>query len=191
MCISDRKRLTMISRHVGKIISVVLAGCIGYPSINGSIHMITPKCLMAVSTSTEYADVCCDFIKSIMNIDVQRRIGNMGIIPVNNDVLAETVEFVKDPDGASDEQRMMYSNLVVYDRSNEMEPPRQISMPADLADSYLAQINAADTVQIYDWGLWNITAKEVTTYYTQGKSIEEVAEALYSRYLVYAQENYG
>lgn len=64
-------------------------------------------------------------------------------------------------------------------------------MSADLADSYLAQINAADKVQIYDWGLWNITVDEVTTYYSQGKSIEDVADALYSRYLVYAEENYG
>ena len=82
-------------------------------------------------------------------------------------------------------------NLVVYDHSNEMVSPRQVSMSADLADSYLAQIDAADKVQIYDWGLWDITVDEVTTYYSQGKSIEEVAEALYSRYLVYAQENYG
>ena len=139
---------------------------VGYPSINGSVHMITPKCLMAVSASAEHADVCCDFIQSLMSIDVQRRIGNLGIIPVNNDVLAEIVEFVKNPDGASDEQKMLYSNLVVYDRSNEMVSPRQVSMSADLADSYLAQINAADRVQIYDWGLWNITVDEVTAYYS-------------------------
>ena len=72
-----------------------------------------------------------------------------------------------------------------------MMSPRQVSMSADLAESYLAQINAADKVQIYDWGLWDITVDEVTTYYSQGKSIEEVADALYSRYLVYAQENYS
>ena len=63
-------------------------------------------------------------------------------------------------------------------------------MSDELAGEYLEQIQLAGTPEVYDWGLWIITRDEVSAYYTQGKSIEEIADALYSRYLVYARENY-
>lgn len=100
------------------------------------------------------------------------------------------LSFVTDPGNATDEQTLMYSGQMIRDYSNDGES-RDVVMTEEMAESFLAQIHTADKVQVYDWGLWEITVDEVTTYYTQGKSIEDVAEALYSRYLVYAQENYG
>ena len=82
-----------------------------------------------------------------------------------------------------------YRMQLIYDRNRQGEE-RIIPFDEEMADNYLAMISEADTVDIYDWGLWIIARDEVTTYYTQDKSAEDVADALYSRYLVYAQENY-
>ncbi|SCW31847.1 ABC-type glycerol-3-phosphate transport system, substrate-binding protein [Ruminococcaceae bacterium YRB3002] len=161
---------------------------VGYPSAGGSVHMIAPQSLMAVSSSTEHADVCCDFISSLMTPDSQRRICSSGMIPVDHDVLLEMIDTLKDPDHASDENKALYGRLTIHDYS--ADKAREIRLTDEMASRYLEIADQGDTIEVYDWGLWVITRDEVSTYYTQGKSIEEVADALYSRYLVYAKENY-
>lgn len=163
---------------------------VGYPSIGGSIHSFMPISLVAVSSSTEHADVCCDFIRTLMTVDTQRKVCSSGYIPSNDEVLNEMIGVVKDPDHASDELMTVYRRQLIYDRTRQGEE-QIIPFTSEMADNYLAMIGEADTVDIYDWGLWIIARDEVTAYYTQDKSVEDVADALYSRYLVYAQENYG
>ena len=163
---------------------------VGYPSIGGSIHSIAPYCLMAVSEASQHKDVCVRFISTLLSLDVQRKICGSGSIPVNSDVLNEMIEVLKDPDSATQEQKILYSGLFVRDYSGTVDPD-VMPLTEAMADSYLDIISKADSVSVYDWGLWVITRDEVSAYYTQGKSIEDVADALYSRYLIYAQENYG
>lgn len=50
-------------------------------------------------------------------------------------------------------------------------------------------INTVDTIVYYDFGLSSIIYEEVRTYDTENKSPEEIAELLYSRLMVYRQEN--
>ena len=163
---------------------------VGYPSIGGSVHSFMPISLVAVSSSTEHADVCCDFIRTLMTVDTQRKVCSSGYIPSNDEVLNEMIGVVKDPDNASDELMTIYRRQLIYDRTRQGEE-QIIPFTSEMADNYLAMIGEADTVDIYDWGLWIIARDEVTAYYTQDKSVEDVADALYSRYLVYAQENFG
>ncbi|MBR2524465.1 MAG: hypothetical protein IKE53_08540 [Clostridiales bacterium] len=165
---------------------------VGYPSIDGSVHEIVPTCSVAVSSSTDKQDACISFINTLLSGRSQHNICSSGAVPVNKDVFNEYLEIMKNPDGCTREQRMLYMNRFVRDQgaTGWCDQGPVIPMSRELEDNYLAQIEAADTVSVYDWGLYNVTKEEIDTYYTQGKSIEAVADALYSRYMVYAQENY-
>ncbi|MBR6959611.1 MAG: hypothetical protein IKH76_03935 [Clostridiales bacterium] len=162
---------------------------VGYPSIGGSVHMIEPICLMAVSESTEYADVCIDFIKTVMTLEVQRKICASGAIPANRDVLLEMLEVLKDPDNASKEMKNFYSMQFIKD-DPEKGQSKVIPLSDKLAQQYIETVDLADRIEVYDWGLYLMARDEIKTYYSQGKSIDQIADTLYSKYLLYAQENY-
>ena len=162
---------------------------VGYPSIGGSVHMIEPICLMAVSESTEYADVCIDFIKTVMTLEVQRKICASGAIPANRDVLIEMLEVLKDPDNASKEMKNFYSMQFIKD-DPEKGQSKVIPLSDKLAQQYIETVDLADRIEVYDWGLYLMARDEIKTYYSQGKSIDQIADTLYSKYLLYAQENY-
>jgi len=167
---------------------------VGYPSIGGSIHTMTPQCLLAVSASTEHADICCDFIKSLMTDDNQRNICASGAIPVSRSVLEEFLGFLQDPDAGTDAQKNVFSSQIVYDLHGRQDADHhypKVDVTEEMCSRFMEMADMADTVEVYDWGLWVMVRDEMNTYYNQGKSIEEVADTLYSRLLVYAQENYG
>ena len=163
---------------------------VGFPQASGSVHMILPEYLMAVSASSEYPEECVSFLKSFMTSDTQRRIAGTGTIPVSTEVLNELVQVVKDPDHATTDQRNMYRRQFITDYNSNYD---EITLPlsSDIADNYLDQIEMADTVMIYDWGVFDMIEEEINTGSSQGKSAAEIADALYSRLLVYARENYS
>jgi hypothetical protein len=165
---------------------------VGYPSFGGSVHRIYPECSMAVSASTPSAEACCQFISTLLSEDVQRHICSGGSIPVNNDVLDEYLDVLQHPDSCTKEQEILYSREFVHDLAagGWCDEGPVIPLSDEMKAKYLEQIAAGDTVGAYDWGLYLVTKEEINSYYTQGKSVDEVADALYSRYLVYAQENY-
>ncbi len=162
---------------------------VGYPSIGGSVHPIRPICLMAVSESTDHKDVCIDFIKTVMTLEVQRKICASGSIPVNRDVLLEMIEVLKDPDNATADQTRMYKDQFIHDDSQRGKHP-VVPLTQEQADKFLEAVNLADNIEVYDWGLWIMARDEIKAYYSQGKSIDQIADTLYSKYLLYAQENY-
>jgi hypothetical protein len=51
-------------------------------------------------------------------------------------------------------------------------------------------ISSVDTMITIDWGIYNIIAEDVESYYLQGKDIHEIAKTLHNRLLLYVQENY-
>lgn len=163
---------------------------VGYPSVNGSYHLVEPKTLIAVSSSTPNIEACCDFIATLMSPEIQRKVFAYGYIPSDGDVLMECMEVIKHPDTATDYQKLFFADEFIHDYSAR-EPYPVIPMSDELADMFLAQTELIDGVRVIDYQIMQITEDEVFSYYTQGKSVEEVADALYSRYLVYAHENYG
>ena len=42
-----------------------------------------------------------------------------------------------------------------------------------------------------DWGAYNIICEEIASYYTQNRSVEQIAETLDARLTLYIQENYS
>ena len=58
-------------------------------------------------------------------------------------------------------------------------------------DAYRDAVCTVDTVMINDWGLYNIIADEINSYYLQGRSIDSIADSLRSRIVLYYEENYS
>ena len=60
----------------------------------------------------------------------------------------------------------------------------------DLAEDYFSAMSCVSVLQTNDWGIFNIITDEMASY-SQGKSIEEIAESLQSRLNLYIDENYS
>jgi len=50
-------------------------------------------------------------------------------------------------------------------------------------------IDSIDHIIHYDRGIYNIISEEVATYYTEGKTIEEIADMIIKRIDLYMAEN--
>ena len=158
----------------------------GYPSAQGSTHVIEPNGLLALSSSASDPKACCDFIAYFMSDEIQRRASTMGSFPVNDNILQEYMSIMVSPDSASEDLRFMYAMQLCSDDGSSV-----VAMPKELADSLMSQIKCADSVSVFDWGIYQMIDEEITSYYLQGRSVKDVAKSLESRLKVYAAENYG
>lgn len=60
----------------------------------------------------------------------------------------------------------------------------------DILDKFLENIETADTIAVYDWGLFSIITDELNSYYSQNRTPSQIAETLDKRLTLYMQENY-
>ena len=163
---------------------------VGFPSAGASSHMIEPSvCLMAVSASSSDPQGCCDFISYFYSAEMQRRIAASGAIPVNNSVLNEYLGYLQDPSSMTEEQLKQYRNVLIH-KDRQDYTSETVPMSPDLLESYKEQLSRADTISVFDWGVYDIIVQEIGSHYSKGKSVDEVAESLYSRLDLYAKENY-
>ena len=134
---------------------------LGYPSIEGSVHVANPVGLLSMSSGTDHPDECWDFMQLVFDYDIQRIINDNGRIPVCEDALED----------------------YIADLKAEGEPQWII-------DDYLEMIGSVDSRATYDWGLYSIIWEEINSYDLAGKTPEQIAESLQSRLDLYAAENY-
>ncbi|MCR5060478.1 MAG: hypothetical protein K6A80_05525 [Saccharofermentans sp.] len=159
----------------------------GYPSAGGSIHVVNPVGLLAMSSTTEYPQACCDFIAQLLSKKCEERALYVNCFPVNDEMLHEYLEYVSNPDDIPDDKKVIYSNVLIRDCG----PDDFIPLSEGLDEALLSAIEEADHVQVYDWGLWSMINEELDSYYLQNKPAEDVTNSLLSRITVYAEENYG
>ena len=152
---------------------------VGYPSINGSVHIINPTGIVGVSSSCDCPDVCWDLISYMFNDDVQTILAVNGYIPVDNSVLNDIIGYAVNPDTVPEDDEVIKSYILTDD-----------PVPQDIADEYLNNIFKVDTVVTYDWGVYNIIVDEVNSFDLQGKTPQEIAISLKSRLDLYISENY-
>lgn len=55
--------------------------------------------------------------------------------------------------------------------------------------SFTKAIESIDTIMVNDWGLYNIIAEEINSYYLQGRSVDDIAHSMRSRIILYCEEN--
>ncbi len=65
------------------------------------------------------------------------------------------------------------------------------AVSAETIEEYKRMIDSIDTIRTMDWGVYNIICEEIASYYTQNRSVEQIADTLDARLSLYAQENYS
>lgn len=152
---------------------------VGSPSFEGSNKVAIPSGLIAMSSSTDYPEECWEIIKLLLSDDVQRSVAVNQSIPVKQNILDELISAVSDPANDTVKNTPYYSLV----RNNE-------AVPEQMIEEYLAAIDSVDTLQLYDWGMYEIIYEEMKSYYLTGKPLDKVAESMYDRLNLYVDENY-
>lgn len=152
----------------------------GYPGINGSIHLAKTHCSMAMSTTTAHPDKCWELMSGIFSEQVQKisACSGVGEIPVNKNVLDALCNAAMKPESVTDE---VIKNFVRNRKAVSQEN----------VEDYLAAVSTADALFIDNRSFMYLVWDEVNSYYTQNRSTEQIARTLYERLELYAQENYS
>lgn len=158
---------------------------VGIPSIDGSHYVVSPYCLLGLSSSSEHKDKCYDFMRFMFEYETQRQVildTFNGRIPVNQSVLDNYILSYMDPDNCPDED---FVNMA----EEWLSHPGMV-----ISDNKLAELNtaisSADRLEVYDNGLRDIIIDEFDDYWSQGKSIDEITKSLMNRLDLYVSENY-
>lgn len=136
---------------------------VGFPCLDGSSHIINPNSRVAISSDTEHLQACLDIMAFLFDDSVQKQCllnANCGI-PVLETVLDEYLDDLQNDDGIDEE----------------------------CLQSYIDYITSGDQVSFQDYGLYDIVAQEIDSFYYNDVPIEQVAESLSSRINIYLAEN--
>lgn len=150
---------------------------VGNPSLDSSFHVINTFGEVAISSSTEYPEACCDFIACLFDDDVQDLANFSSMIPVVDPIMHKMLDYAQDHSLVADEDISYYNYISFEDECS----PETVSL-------FLESVSSADSVRYYDWGLSAIIDEEVTSYYRDGKPVDEIASSLKSRIDLYLAE---
>ena len=154
---------------------------VGFPSLDGAVHVAYPQGLVAVSESTQYPEECMKFIEFMFSDEVQKAMLASNQIPVNKSIFNEALEIALDRSKLGDD--MYYRIFFGDDENGDIYTQEEV-------ESYCKAVESVDTIMIMDWGLYNIIAEEVNSYFSQHKDIKDIAHSMRSRIVLYLEENY-
>ncbi len=150
---------------------------VGFPSLEGSVHLIHPKGLVGISSSTKFPEQCWDFIRELIMPETQKKAVMTHSVPVNSDVFELMCRCASNPDSVSDEDMKRFVK-------------GHTAVTQEVIEDYTEIVNSVDTICAIDWGAYNIISEEISSYYTQKRTVKQIAETLDARLTLYVQENY-
>ena len=175
-------------------------GYYGYPSTCGVSHPMEVTGLAAISAGTSHPDVCFKVLEKMYSYDIQKEILYNRSFPVNKKVMDEYVSYMVSPQTIpSGDKRMKSlaadlfyvpgrnSEEAVNDGGNVKAEYREIT--PEVLESFNKMIDSIDSVQVVHFGIYNILTDELNSYYLQDKPVPEIAKSMYSRLMLYLEEN--
>lgn len=147
---------------------------VGYPSVYSSVHLAVPQGIVGIASSTKYPEKCWELVRELLLPEIQKK---MGSGTVNKEVYDLVCRSAMNPEYVTDEEM---KRLVL----------NQEKVSKDVVDDYTRMVLSIDTIKTIDWGAYNIICEEVASYYTQNRSVNQIAETLDTRLSLYVQENY-
>ena len=151
---------------------------VGYPSVSGSTHSIIPFGQVAISSATAHPEECVNVISNLLDERTQYMNNFSCIIPVNDICMRKMVEYAGNHSIIPEDDFEYALYLDMYDEISDTS-----------AAAFYSYIDSIDTTVYDDWGLISIIYDEVESHWTQGKSVEMIAQSLYSRLNLYLEEN--
>ena len=151
------KGFTGFLRYTGK--NYDKYSIIGYPSRDGMTPVTIDSIGIAVTECTSAYDECCQFAYSLLDPQLQSRICEGGMDPVDEDGMRLKGDIVVD------ELDLHDSNNMLIDSSG---------WPPEAVDFYITQTSYAEAVPDVDTSVIRILDEEIQPYLEGQKSIDEV-----------------
>ncbi|MBR5974013.1 MAG: hypothetical protein IK020_02405 [Clostridiales bacterium] len=147
---------------------------VGYPSMYDSVHVAVPSGQVAISSSTKNQEKCWEFVRQLLVPETQKK---LGCGTVNSEVLDLVLRSAMAPDQVTDEDMKRF----VLGHS---------AVSAEAAEDFRDCVDAVDAIRAIDWGVEDFIYEEISSYYTQQRTIEQIAATLDDRMDLYISENY-
>ena len=153
---------------------------IGYPSQDSVTHPVFPRGEVGLSSDTDHPGACVELISYLFDEDVQRLNYMNNLIPVNESVMNEFLDYSVNHELIPETDYNTVSFFSNY-----------LTATPEARDDLYEAVLSADSVVFDDWGLRAIIEEEVESYYSEGKTVDEIAESLRSRLNIYWAERDG
>ena len=132
---------------------------------------------MAISSSAKNKDKCWEVVSKLFSEVVQNQAVVSQYVPVTEKAMSILCDSILAPkESPLESWRELFGNRVLGNQA--------------ILDKYLENIGTADTIAVYDWGLFSIITDEVNSFYSQNRTPAQIAETLDKRLTIYMQENY-
>ena len=163
---------------------------IGYPTFGGSCYMVSSKGHIAISAGSRHPDECFRFLEYLYSDEVQKIVVSEKKIPITDKAKESYIRYMTDPASIPDNEtgiKRVASELLTVDWEKKESAYKKIS--PEILEEFNRSIEAVNSVDKLDFGLYNIIVEELNSYYDQQKPLNEIARSLRSRLYIYAQEN--
>lgn len=149
----------------------------GIPSVFDSARLCLPRTLISISSGSEHKDACWEFVKLLFSEEAQIRAMQEDSIPVNVTVFEDQIRKAMNPElmDEADKVAAMFSS---YSRP----------MSADTADRYRACVNSLNSFNCNDIDITIILWEELSSYYIDGKPLDDVRKSMENRINLYLNE---
>lgn len=149
----------------------------GIPSIYDSARLCLPRTLISISSGSENKDACWEFVKLLFSEEAQIRAIQEDSIPMNVDVFEKQINKAMDPElmNEADKVAAMFSS---YSRP----------MSADTANRYRECVNSLNSLGCNDIDITIILWEELSSYYVEGKPLNDVRKSMENRINLYLNE---
>ncbi len=139
---------------------------IGYPSRDGMTPVTVDSIGIAVTACTAAYDECCQFAYSLLDPQIQSRICEGGMDPVDEGGMRLKGDIVVDELNLHDSNNMLIDNN---------------GWPAEAVDFFIAQTSDAEAVTDVDTSVIRILDEEIQPYLEGQKGIDEVIRVATNR----------
>jgi len=152
----------------------------GYPSVEGNkIAINSNGSLYAISSQSQYKDICWDFIKKVFDTELETMSSSAFV--VDNDLFEANLKQMAEPVMKEDADGNM---VEVPQRLGEGNVQMEFYAPSEEMVSELrALVNSVNTLlPVYTAGdIYKILLEEATPFYAEDKTAEEVCKVIQSR----------
>ena len=150
---------------------------VGYPSEQGSGHLVTTHVLIAINAKCENNETAWAFIKHLLSDEFQSSDALFGY-PVKKSSLEERIEREKKPQGSVGGGGPDFG-FISYELRDVAEEELQI---------FREVLNRANKVRIHDTQIDAIIKEEAGAYFSGSKTAEQVADIIENRVGIYVKE---
>lgn len=160
---------------------------VGFPTSGASGSIIIPSNEMCISASTDKADGCWEFLKSFLTDECQEGIAEYGYFPVKKSTFEKMADDAMKPSTWTNEDGTVETyteSTSIGGKEVELTPLTQEER--DYAVSFVESITEHLS---YNEEILNIISEEAAAYFSDQKTVDDVASIIQNRVNIYVNEN--